>query len=660
MIELPPTAAPQSAPVALRDQATAAAAAIGFQEGAQAFLAAALRHGKLTLDQVPQLLQVALAEAVLSDRQALDIVPLALALCQFERAALEQLAAGSASSDQQHAAHVLRLLDGNLAPTILRANDGAALTPDEERQVLALAGLADRAGFALWAAQARSNWEERKRLVRGLTEPETVLTKTAKGWQLQTPDGNGLTHPKKRDAETDYEQLWGDALDRNGEQRRALLETARLLPNRWVDLAMSGDELSATITPPPANPAAESFAYGSDPTRAYRMRYRLVDLDELVPSNLDNGAINRAYDAALQPRQRDRIASQVQIAQVARSLTPDALLTDFKQLDKGTPIIGGEDMCVESGNGRVLALRKARETFPARWDAYQNQLRDVVGSFGIAPTELAGMRSPILVRERVDRVDRAAFAREANAPPVLQMSTLEHVRVDARRLTDDTLLRLSVRDDQSIDLALRSRGNQSFVRDFIQTLAENERATLMRADGTLNQQGIWRIKAALFTRVFPGDAGQRLAETFCESLDGTTKHFEQAVAGTLPALVRAHSRISSGQRSAELDLSADIAVSLDMLARLREQELPVGVYLEQSTLFARELTPFQETMLRHFDSIGRSPKVIRSFLSAYAQAIEDAPHPDQRDLFGASGLTKAQLFFRIAGDPADAPAAVAA
>lgn len=425
-------------------------------------------------------------------------------------------------------------------------------------------------------------------------------------------------------------------------------------------VALLGDRASAE--PAPARQAGpDSIAYGSDPTRAYKVRYRVVDLDDLVPSNLDSGAINPAYDAALQPRQRDRAASQAQIAKVAQTLTPDALLTDFKQLDKGTPIIGSEDTCVESGNGRILALRKAREAFPGQWDAYQNRLRDVAGSFGIDAAAFQGMRSPVLVRERIDQVDRAAFAREANAPPVLQMSTLEHARVDAKRLTDDTVLRLQVREDQSIDLALRANSNQPFVRDFMQTLPDNERATLMRADGTLNQQGIWRIKAALFTRVFPGEAGGRLAETFTEALDSTTRNFESAVAGTLPALLRAQSRISTGQRSADLDLSADMAASLDMLARLREQDMPVGVYLEQSSLFERELTPLQETMLRHFDKVGRAPKAIRGFLNSYAQAIEDAPDPHQVDMFGGSGTSKEQLFNRIVGQLADnAPAVVAA
>ncbi len=133
------------------------------------------------------------------------------------------------------------------------------------------------------------------------------------------------------------------------------------------------------------------------------------------------------------------------------------------------------------------------------------------------------------------------------------------------------------------------------------------------------------------------------------------------MAGSLPALVRAQSRINSGLRSQDLDLSADMAASLDMLARLREQDMPIHVYLEQSTLFERELTPFQETMLAHFDKIGRSPKAIRGFLNAYALSVEDAPDPNQTDMFGGTRVTKEQLFFRIAGQGADSmPAAAAA
>lgn len=390
-------------------------------------------------------------------------------------------------------------------------------------------------------------------------------------------------------------------------------------------------------------------AFGADPNTRYSFRFRVVDLDALIPSNLDNGSVNPAYDATLQPRQRDRAASQRQIEQVARSLVPETLLWDFKQLDKGAPIVG-PDLMVESGNGRTLALRRARLDFPEQFASYQAKLAESLAAVGLDASALEGKSAPVLVRERLSDVDRAAFAREANAPPVLQMSTLETALIDSRRISDAMIFQLTVKEEQSIDQALRAKSNAAFVRGFLGTLTENEAGALLRKNGTLNQAGIWRIKAALFTRVFPGESGARIADTFLESLDSTTKNFESAISTALPVLARAESLIASGQRSEDLRLTEDISKAIDMLARLREDDTPVAIYREQATMFDRELTTFQEELLGYFDEIGRSPKQIRSFLNAYADAVESAPDPNQTDLFGdVVKLTKEDVYTRITG-----------
>jgi hypothetical protein len=228
------------------------------------------------------------------------------------------------------------------------------------------------------------------------------------------------------------------------------------------------------------------------------------------------------------------------------------------------------------------------------------------------------------------------------------MSPLELAKVDASRIDDAMLLRLVVKEEQSIDKALRAAANREFIGGFMRSLSENERAMLLRKNGTLNQMGIWRMKAALFTRAFPGEAGERIADTFLEALDSDTKNFESAISGTLPRISRAQGLISSGQRAADLDISDDVSASLDMLARLRETGMLPQHYVEQSNMFERELTPFQERLLLHFDGIGRKPKQIRQFFNAYADLVEDAPHPDQGDMFGASaGPSKDEILSRI-------------
>ncbi len=437
-----------------------------------------------------------------------------------------------------------------------------------------------------------------------------------------------------------------------GRRQRATLTAARKqAAEERRQLAEAKRAARAAQPPSPRRPAPAprdptSRAFGADPNRIYEFRYRVVELDSLITSNTDTGAINPDYDPTLQPRQRDRAASRRQIEQVARALVPESLLWDFHQLDKGAPIVGSDSM-VESGNGRALALRRARADFPAQWQNYQAQLRAQLGAVGLAEAELAGLAHPVLVRERLTEVDRAAFAREANAPPVLQMSTLENAIVDSGRITDAMLLRLHVKEDQSIDQALRARSNAGLVRDFMGTLSENEGAILMRKDGTLNQQGIWRIKAAVFVRVFPGEAGRRLADTFLEALDSTTKNYESAISSTLPALARAESLIASGQRAGDLSLVDDFSRSLDVLARLREQDIEPAIYVEQGNMFERELSPLQERMLLHFDAIGRTPKQIRQFFTAYAGLVEQAPDPKQLGMFGPTATDKGALFDQI-------------
>jgi hypothetical protein len=186
------------------------------------------------------------------------------------------------------------------------------------------------------------------------------------------------------------------------------------------------------------------------------------------------------------------------------------------------------------------------------------------------------------------------------------------------------------------------------VQSFLGSLEENERAVLMRKDGTLNQMGIWRMKAALFTRAFPGESGERIADTFLEALDSDTKNFENAISATLPRISRAESLIASGQREEDMTMMGDVSKALDMLARLREQEMLPQHYVEQSSLFERELTPFQERLLLHFDTVGKKPKQIRAFFHAYADLVEEAPHKGQTDLFGERAApTKDHLLDRI-------------
>lgn len=399
-------------------------------------------------------------------------------------------------------------------------------------------------------------------------------------------------------------------------------------------VAGGGAGLTA-VAPRPAGVGGETMAFGQDPNSRYKFRWRAVSLDDLTPSNTDSGEINPDYDPSLQPRDRSRAASQRQIDQTARGFVPEAALVDFHQLDKGAPIVG-DDLMVESGNGRTLAIRRMRQMYPERWQEYQAALPDYAAAAGIDREELDQVQDPVLVRERISDVDRSDFAREANESAVLRMSTQEQAMQDRRLLSDSALMNFEVREE-SVDKALRRASNREFVQKFTGQLPANERAEVMRKDGTLNRQGIWRMKAAMIARVFPGQSGARVAETFTESLDSNVRNFERGIGGAMPALLRAEGQISSGARPDDLNMTSDFAASLDMLARLRENGTKVEDYLAQSSLFERETTPEQDRILRHFDQIGRSSKQIREFFIGYADAVNAADNPNQMALFSGGG-----------------------
>jgi len=387
-------------------------------------------------------------------------------------------------------------------------------------------------------------------------------------------------------------------------------------------------------------------AFGNDPNTKYDFEYRVVPMTSLIASNTGKGGINPDYDADLQPRDRSRAASQAQIDNMAKNLSPEALLWDFHQLDKGAMIVG-EDMMVESGNGRILALRKAQELYPEKYEEYKAELARMAQEHGLDPNAVNGVKDPVLVRVRQTEVNRVAFASECNAPAVLQMSPLEQAAIDASKIKPNLLNNMVVGEGQSIDQALRAAGNRPFVKSVMSQFDKNERATLQRSDGSLNRMGLWRIKAAIFSKVFPGQAGHRLAETFLESLDSNIKNFENAVGDIMPKLAQAESLISSGQRKGNLSLAADISRAIDMLARLKESGMSVSQYVNQGSLWQRETTGRQDRILAAFDGISRSRKEIRLSLTRYADAVIASPNPNQSTMFGSVNTSTEDLLKRM-------------
>jgi hypothetical protein len=162
--------------------------------------------------------------------------------------------------------------------------------------------------------------------------------------------------------------------------------------------------------------------------RSVGVSYEVVEADDLVVSNLDDFSVNPSFPAELQPRDRTRAMSQDQVNGIASQLDPERLGPSTNAAD-GAPIIG-PDGVVESGNGRVLALRRVYADEGTNAASYKNFLK----AQGFDPGE---MRQPVLVARRVtdlDPAERQKFAAAANRATVLRLSATEQALADARLL----------------------------------------------------------------------------------------------------------------------------------------------------------------------------------------------------------------------------------
>ena len=389
----------------------------------------------------------------------------------------------------------------------------------------------------------------------------------------------------------------------------------------------------------PANRGNVVVVFGADPVNKYALRYEVRELDNLITSNVEGGSINPDYPVELQPRDRTRKASRRQVEKMARNLESNAMVSEFNSLDRGAPIVG-DDNVVESGNARTMALKRAEQLHPDKFDEYKDAIKAVARERGIDPNVVDQYQNPVLVRVRVDDVDRVRFAREANTMSILGMSDTERAQSDAERLSSENLTNF-VSSDQGINADLRKKANRTFVRSFISRLPETERAEMMGRSGEITQAGTKRIKAAMFTRVYHDT---RLSDRIFESPDNDMRNITGGLMGSLGAMARAEEMVQSGQREKNLSITSDVTAAVGQMAAIKESgKMSVDMYLSQTSMFGDDITPLQKDILVALHERRRSGKKVKELMSGWANIVESQSHPDQMGMFGGAKPAKKEL-----------------
>lgn len=368
-----------------------------------------------------------------------------------------------------------------------------------------------------------------------------------------------------------------------------------------------------------------------------KSQYAIVEAADLVTSH--DSALNRnpAFPEELQPRERDRAASADQINRIAQNVRPE-YLGESPKASEGAPI-AGPDGLVESGNGRVLGLRKAYESGKA--GDYRQHLLENAEKFGVDPASIKTAKEPVLVRVRQSNVDRAQFVREANEAGVAAMSAPEQAKSDGQRLTGELLSTFSPSESGEINTTANSNFIRAFMRDVV---GPNELGRYVSGKGEVSQEGLTRIRNAIFARAY-GDSpeGLRALEKLAESPDNNVRNITTALLQRAGQFASLKEGIAKGERY-PLDVTTDLSKALAKLSNLREREMSVKDYLNQGDLFGADLTPLQKQALWAFDEYKRSTKAVSAILDNYARGAEAAGNPKQANFFGNETPQKESLF----------------
>lgn len=358
----------------------------------------------------------------------------------------------------------------------------------------------------------------------------------------------------------------------------------------------------------PARPRQRVYTPDGD---EIEVETKVVEADTLLTSDQEG------YPAELQPRDRSRAASLTQIEGIANRPIA-ARLDSSPETDRGAPIVGPDGSIVESGNGRTMGLRLAYERGTAEeYRAY------VQANY----PEAAGMRNPVIVRQRVTDTDARDFAVASNTSATLSMSATEQARADSR-LVDDDVLSLYRGGE------IGSASNRDMVRSFIKRLPQSVQNEMTTAEGGLSVAGQQRFQSALFHRAYGNDA---LLKRLAENPDNDIKSVTGALSGAAPAMARLKNQIERGEVSPDVDLSEALTQAVNGLIDIRARESNLRDQRAQTDAFAEPTEPAVDMILSAFyNEAGTrmaSKQAMQSFFEEYA-ALASEQRVDQANLPG--------------------------
>lgn len=340
--------------------------------------------------------------------------------------------------------------------------------------------------------------------------------------------------------------------------------------------------------------------------RSVGVRYEVVEAGELVTSHDDAMKINPAFPQELQPRDRTRAISHDQINSIAGNLQPERL-GPSPQAESGAPIVDVDGL-VESGNARVMAMRRVYTAGGVQADNYRAFLR-------AQGYDIDAMQAPVLVARRVTDLDpeqRVGFVTAANRSTAMRLGASEQALADARLIDDAVLAKLEGGDATALD-------NRDFVRGFMSKLPRAEQGELVDRNGALSQAGERRVTAALMGRAY-GEAS--LLGRTLEDADNNIKTIGGALADAAASWAQMRDAVARGDIPRGMDITDDLLEAVRLITKARDEGRKVNELINQAEMFGgpNEIAKLIARAMFIGEDLTRavSRKKLAAFLNDYA------------------------------------------
>jgi hypothetical protein len=332
---------------------------------------------------------------------------------------------------------------------------------------------------------------------------------------------------------------------------------------------------------------------------------KVVELSSIISSDMPG------YNQSLQPRDRTKAGSDIQIQDIISKFDPSRLIFD-PSTKRGAPIVD-ENGHVESGNGRTMALRRIYETRPDLVAAYTKELAK--NGFDVSK-----MKNPVLVQQRITPLtpeQLAAHIKSANTSEVLQMSPAEQAAEDAKFITNDMLDKIPAGRDFTYP---------GFLIEFMKHIPTTEQNAMRDDNGNINSMGLLRIRNAIFAKAYgKTEALARISE----STDDNIKSISNALLDNAALYAKLRTSIQEGKT--DTGFSADPLIdAVNRIAQMRDKGIKLENYLAQIDAL-NPVPPMTEKFMRLFYSekaraLGRDR--IADGLKYYAtEALKVSPEP---------------------------------